>query len=117
MTPRRVVFGASSPKYHNERTESDGVVFASSLEARRYEQLKLLLHAGQIKDLDLQQTFTLMVNGEKVCSYRADFVYQEFSKGKWSRVVEDVKGQPTAVYKLKKKLMHACLGIDIREVK
>lgn len=114
-TPRRVSFGPSSNKYSNVRAQADGITFASAKEAKRYGELKLLLHAGRIRDLERQQTFTLIVNGEKVCSYRADFVYQEFAKGAWSRVVEDVKGQPTAVYKLKKKLMRACLGIDIRE--
>ncbi len=47
--------------------------------------------------------------------YRADFVYEELRKGVWSEVVEDVKGFLTPMYRLKRKLMKAIYGIDIRE--
>jgi hypothetical protein len=35
----------------------------------------------------------------------------------WRDVVEDVKGLPTPVYKLKKKLVEAQYGIQIRETR
>jgi hypothetical protein len=53
----------------------------------------------------------LAVNGIAICRYRADFVYVESGK----RIVEDTKGMRTDVYKLKKKMMLAILGIDIKE--
>jgi len=100
-------------KYKNVRTEVDGFVFASGLEARRYGELKMLEQAGEIHDLQLQVPFHLDVNGEHVCDYVADFVYM---KPYAERVVEDAKGKRTAVYQLKKKLMLAIHGIEIIEI-
>jgi hypothetical protein len=56
-------------------------------------------------------SFRLIVGGVLVCRYRADFVYVESG----ARVVEDVKGFRTVVYKLKRRLMLACHGIEIKE--
>lgn len=100
-------------KYKNKRTEVDGLVFASQKEARRYQELKLLERAGEIFDLMWQRPFQIEVNGVEICKYVADFTYIE--KGGWD-VVEDVKGVLTPVYKLKKKLMLAVHGVEIREV-
>ena len=116
------------PKYHNEkatRRMPNGEVrtFDSQREARRYDELYLLLKAGQIKDLRLQQTFTLQesyvtAEGEMVRGivYKADFVYWMDFGGEWTRIVEDAKGVQTDGYKLKKKLMHEKLGITVQEV-
>lgn len=49
----------AAPKYHNEETEHLGIRFASRKEARRYEVLLARLHAGEIRNLRLQQDFTL----------------------------------------------------------
>lgn len=115
-------------KYHNvkaQRTMPNGTVrtFQSIHEARRYDELVLLLKAGQIKDLRLQQTFTLQesyvtAEGEVVRGivYKADFVYWMDFSGKWMRIVEDAKGVKTEGYKIKKKLMHDKLGITVQEV-
>lgn len=75
--------------------------------------LKLLRFTGDISDLRLQVPYEIIVNGQKICKYIADFVYTKNG----NVVVEDVKGFPTAVYKLKKKLMKAVHGIEIQEVK
>lgn len=100
-------------KYGNRKTEVDGIRFDSSAEAKRYGELKLLEAQGAIVELQLQPRFPLMVNGEKVGTYSADFQYRD-SNGRL--VVEDVKGMPTTVYRLKKRLMKAVHGIDIQEV-
>lgn len=122
MTPgtqtRRIQFGTgarAASKYRNQRTVVDGIAFPSKKEAVRYQQLKLLQSAGRIRNLERQVSFQLKVDDFKVCLYRADFVYEEYVGEEWSTVVEDCKGFPTSVYKLKKKLMKACLGIEIRE--
>lgn len=65
----------------------------------------------EIKDLRLQVTYPIQVNGEPLCSYIADFVYLEGG----DVIVEDVKGHKTDVYKLKKKLMRIVHGVSIRE--
>ena len=74
-----------------------------------------MVKAGEIKNLEKQVRFPIIVNGVKVCTYVADYVYDEMA----GRVVEDVKSEFTRkdpVYRLKYKLMKACHGIDIREV-
>lgn len=99
-------------KYHNIHTTIDGIRFDSKKEARRYADLILLQKAGAIRQLELQPRFPIVVNGVKVCTYVADFAYFENA-----RVVEDVKGVRTAVYKLKAKMLLACYpGIDFREI-
>src|SRR3990172_4155666 len=105
-------------KMKNVRTEVDGFVFQSGLEANRYAELKILEKAGEISDLQLQVPFSLSVNGVHICKYVADFVYRtgDGGRGMGEQVVEDAKGRRTAVYSLKKNLMLAILGIEIIEI-
>lgn len=102
-------------KYHAKPTIIDGIRFASKAESKQYSILKFLQNDGQIKDLKLQPGFKLYVNGQLICTYVADFQYVDLRTG--LTVIEDVKGVPTPVYKVKKKLMKAILGIEIKEVK
>ena len=99
-------------KYHAIKTEVDGFVFDSKREAARYSELKLAEMSGDITDLELQPKFPIVVNGEKICTYIADFRYKERDG---TEIVEDCKGMKTAVYRLKKKLMRAVCGIVILE--
>jgi hypothetical protein len=99
-------------KYHSIRTLVDGITFDSKREAARYSELKLLAKAGVIDRLEWQKPFPVVLNGKKVCEYRADFVF--FEDGK--RIVEDVKGVRTPVYRLKRKLVEALYGVTIREI-
>lgn len=107
--------GRPKSKYHNKPTMRGDIKFASKAEAQRYDQLCLLEKNGELRKLRLQVPFRLVVNGHLICRYIADFVYEELRKGVWSEVVEDRKGYATAAYRLKKKLMAACHGIDVRE--
>lgn len=100
-------------KYKAIKTEVDGVLFDSQREAKRYADLKLLVRAGTIKDLQLQPAFEITINGRHICNYRADFSYSALD-GKIT--VEDSKGVRTPLYKLKKKLVEAAYGIRIIEV-
>ena len=102
-------------KYGAKKTFVDGVAFDSKAEARRYGELKLLLHGGLIADLELQPKFPIHVNGKKIGFYKADFQYREVTDDHIT--IEDVKGHKTPVYKLKKKLVEAIYGIEIVEVK
>ena len=103
-------------KYHASKTEIDGIRFDSRKEAARYSELKLLERAGEIRDLQLQVPFELIPKqeGERACTYVADFVYHMTDTGKM--VVEDAKGMRTDVYKIKRKLMLWRHGIRISEV-
>lgn len=85
-------------KYGARRTEVDGIVFDSAKEARRYQVLKSMQEAGEISDLWLQSTITLMegfiYEGKytQPVRYTADFVYNKDGK----MVIEDVKSAATA---------------------
>ena len=101
-------------KYHAIKTEVDGRVFASRAEARRYSELCLLEKAGEIKRLETQPVYPIVVNGKKICTYIADFRY--FDSGFSREIIEDVKGMKTPVYRLKKKLVEALYNITITEI-
>lgn len=96
-------------KYHNKKTEVDGVLFDSKKEANRYRELKLLERAGEITHLEVQPRFELQPkfekNGKKYRSiiYVADFAYCETASGS-QMVVEDVKGFETKEFKIKRKI-------------
>ena len=103
-------------KYRNIKVEYDDIHFDSKRERDRYQALKLLERAGEIRDLILQPAFPLIVSGHKIGVYRGDFQYTECASGE--QIVEDVKSQPTKtpVYRLKKKIVAALYGIEIMEV-
>ena len=115
MTPRK----RHKPAFHKYRacpTWVDGIRFASRKEAKVYQELKLRERAGEVQLLELQPVFELVVNGHKVCKYVADFKIAEKVNGEWVERIVDAKGFLTPMYRLKKKLMRACLGLEIVEV-
>lgn len=112
---------ATKKKFGNVPTKRNGIKFDSKKEALRYDQLMVMLRAGEISDLKLQPQYTLQESyvtpeSERVRAIRyvADFSY--WQKGEF--VVEDVKSKATATaqYKLKKKLMQERFGISVKEV-
>jgi hypothetical protein len=125
-------------KYYNIKTRaSDGEVFDSHKEARRWEELLLLQKAGKIVELRRQVPYELipaqyetyeryskkgvrLKDGKRllereVC-YVADFVYTDAEKGEL--IVEDTKSKATKTkdFVIKRKLMLAIHGIRVREV-
>lgn len=123
-------------KYYNVKTRaSDGIVFDSVKEARRYEELLRLQRAGKITELRTQVRYELIPaqyetyeryskSGERLkdgrrhverkVEYVADFVYTNAETGE--TIVEDTKGVKTKDYIIKRKLMYAVHGIRIKEV-
>ena len=103
-------------KYRNTPVEVDGHKFPSKAEARRYNELKLLERAGEICGLELQPKFTFEHGGVRIGSYKADFAY--FLAHSPQRIIEDVKSpaSKTQAYGLRKKMMLAFHGIEVREV-
>jgi len=101
-------------KYGAKKTEIDGYIFDSKAEASRYSYLLLLEKAGEISNLNLQPVFPLIINGKKIGKYIADFQYNDQDG---NRVVEDVKGMATPVFRLKKKIVEAIYEIQIVEVR
>lgn len=125
--PKGVPRGNKFQAIKDERVDEDGetIVFDSKKEARRWDELQLLLKAGAISHLERQVRIPCHVNGKLVCTYIADFRY--IDKGKRGSlgqigmtVVEDCKSAYTAklpVYRIKKKLVEALYaGTVIEEV-
>jgi hypothetical protein len=112
--------GGAPSKYRNKPTDG----YASIREAKRAFELKLMQEAGQIRNLREQVSFLLIPKqeGERACSYVADFCYEELDCGPssgpfgcWRDVTEDCKGMRTDVYRIKRKLMLFVHKIRIRE--
>lgn len=100
-------------KYKAVPCEIDGHKFPSLREGKRYRELIILQRVEAIKNLELQPKYQCVVNGKKVCEYRADFSYYDLVKN--CQVVEDCKGFKTPVYRLKKKLVESLYGFTILE--
>lgn len=108
-------------KFGNRKTVVDGMSFDSEREAVRYCELKVLEKAGEITSLERQVKFVLASsvkysNAKRATPelrYFADFAYRD-KDGNY--IVEDAKGFKTDVYKIKRHLMLAVHGIEIREV-
>ena len=108
-------------KYNSRKTVIDDITFDSKKEAKRYIELKKKQEEGEITDLRLQvpfelvPSFTIEIDGKKRkrrnIRYIADFVYYENGQ----KVVEDVKGRKTEIYKLKKKLFEYKFKTTIKE--
>lgn len=113
---------AKPNKYRNKITIANGIKFHSKKEAGRYLELKMMERANLIKGLELQKRYDIMLNGEKLCSYIADFFYYKNElnfPGTWKPVVEDVKGMKRGaayqMFKLKKALMKIIYNIEVLE--
>jgi len=117
----------AATKYHNQKTEIDGISFDSKKEAKRFQELREMEKCGAISDLRLQVNFTLIEgytkpDGERVkpMVYKADFTYKRPDQtGAFTiYIVEDVKSKATRTktYLLKRKLMRVKFHLEISEV-
>jgi pullulanase/glycogen debranching enzyme len=108
-----------SLKYHNKPTEVDGFRFDSKMEAARYLELKLMVAAGDIQDLQLHPTYQLqspfLYKGKQVRAiiYEADFAYAEKTEEGHKLVVEDVKGSLTKEFRIKEKMFKKLYGAEL----
>lgn len=109
-------------KYRNEPVEEGGIRFDSKKERDRYRELMARARVGEITTPSRQVRFAIVVAGLHICDYVADFAYHErdgLTGARGLHVVEDAKSEITRkqpVYRLKRKLMQAVHGIEIREV-
>jgi hypothetical protein len=114
----RALLGAQRSKYGNRKVTLAGYTFDSQAESRRYLVLRARLAAGEIIDLEVHPGYRLEVNGVLICRYVADFAYHDPET--YAETVEDVKSAATRtlpVYRLKARLMLACLGITVQEIR
>jgi len=106
----------TTSKFKNKPVEVDGVWFPSIKQAKRHQELKMLERAGIIHDLKREVWFDLIVNGVKICRYRADHTYRDLQD---TLIVEDTKGMRKGVayqlFQMKSRLMLACLHIRVLE--
>jgi len=108
-------------KYGARAVVVDGIRFASTREANRYGELRMLERAGEIRDLTLQPRFELhahllsIVHKPPVAigAYLADFAYVTKDG---TTVIEDCKGFRTPLYRWKKKHVEAEYGVRIVEI-
>jgi hypothetical protein len=107
---------AKQGKYKSRGIYRDGFFFHSTGEADYYDQLKMRLRAGEIKDFKRQVKMKISINGQHITSYVADFVV-ELHDG--NKQVLDYKSDFTRnldTYKIKKRLLLALYNINIIEV-
>jgi len=95
-----------------------GKVYDSKLEKEYRGKLELLKKAttekNRVVDIQEQVPFEFIINGTKVCTYLLDFKVT-YADGRIEHI--DVKGVATDVYRIKRKLLLACYGIKIKEIK
>lgn len=99
-------------KYNARAVYLLGMRFDSKKESERYLFLRDAESRGEISNLRTQVAFNLIPTKIK---YIADFVYNVDGV----QVIEDVKASPkvlTDVYRLKRELMRALLGLQITEI-
>lgn len=106
-------------KYRAKPCVIDGFRFDSQLEASRYQELKLMEKAGAIAELKVHPRYRLSAmrwSGEEatVGVYEADFDYLHVHS--CERVIEDVKGVRTPMYRWKKKHFEIQYDHKIREI-
>lgn len=90
----------SRAKYKEEMIEKGYIRFQSIAEAKRYQHLREWENVGDIENLDYQVSYELYSRtGKYLRLYTPDFVYR------WNGqvVAEDVKGQPTELYRANRK--------------
>ena len=108
-------------KYGNRKTKG----FDSAKEWRRNQELETLQRAGEISELKRQVPFVLMpsfalpdkatIQGFRTIReirYIADFTYR-LKDG--TRIIEDVKGMQTDVFKIKRKLLERKIALGVIE--
>lgn len=95
-------------KFGARKVERDGIKFDSKKEARRYDELKLLVRAGKVLFFLRQVPFDLP-GGIK---YRIDFLIF-WADG--TVTFEDVKGFRTKDFIMKKKMVEDLYPVEIEE--
>lgn len=91
-------------KFSNKRTEYNGVYFDSIKEADYAQELDLRIKAKDLKEWKRQVPIDLIVNGEKICTYKIDFVEIDH---RGNEMYTEIKGFETPEWRLKWKLFDA----------
>ena len=121
---QQVVKKEKKSKYFSTKTEVDGIIFHSKLEANYYQKLKILANIGEITKIERQVRYEYLIiytprhtpipNFDQKACYIADFriTYKD------GRVeVIDTKGFLTDDCKRKLKIVKKLFNIDVKIVK
>ena len=98
-------------KYKNVPVVVDGHRFDSQLEAKRYEELKLLKRADRIQYFLRRVRFDLFEGAQYECDFYV--VWGSPVRGIEKITVEDTKGVETEAFTLKRKALKSLYGIDV----
>lgn len=106
-------------KYGAKRVKIDGIWFHSAKEGNRYLVLKDMEKCGEIKDLQLQPRYNIVIDGRPVkmkngqaARYTADFQYTKNGE----LFVEEVKGVVVRDYPLRRAIIEHIYNIKITEI-
>jgi hypothetical protein len=114
---RALARGEKKPnKYAAVPQIADGYRFDSTREHERYQQLRLLERAGEIRNLHIHPVFPIEwpTNGAKICVVELDFKYIDRNGAVHH---EDVKGVDTALSRVKRKLVEAAYNLTVELIK
>ena len=106
---------ARDNKFGAIATVEDGRRIDSKAERKYLAGLRVRLRAGEIYALACQPEFPLIVNGQFIGKYTADFAFWDAREDRF-RVI-DVKGVETREFKRAKKHVKALYGIEVEVVK
>lgn len=114
---RQMTSGANARenKFGAVATVENGQRIDSKAERKYLASLRVRLRAGEIYALACQPEFPLIVNGEFIGKYTADFAFWDVTHDRF-RVI-DVKGVETREFKRAKKHVKALYGINVEVVK
>lgn len=96
-------------------TTADGQVFKSILESAFYNRMWVLQRAGEVKLIEREVRYELIVNGVFIAAYMLDFRIT-YSDGRIEYVDCKSTATKTPLYLMKKQLMLALYGISLKEV-
>lgn len=90
-------------------TISDNIRFSSKKEKKRYEELKLMQQAGELRFFLRQVPFHLPGDIKYVCDFMCFWKNETVT-------IEEVKGFKTPMYIAKKKIVETTYPIEITEI-
>lgn len=97
-------------KLHAKKTEYAGITYHSGLEARVAADLDYRLRAGDIKAVERQVCYELIVNGQRICRHYVDF---RLTHHDGTVELVEAKGFATNEWKIKRDLLLALYVKDV----
>ena len=106
-------------KYNAKPTTVDGIKFPSQKEATRWQQLRLMERAGEIRNLRRQvaikligQNAPILTATGRAMKLTIDFAYED-KRLNWAEVYEESKGKRTRDYDVRLAVAQA-MGVEVK---